>query len=215
MKKAICVLMVIIVCFLLCGCGFSSVFGNDDRENLVSAIGFERGQNGAVVYMETITVNSENPEAESSVSVIKGEGETVERAFKNAIKKADLGLRFSHCTTAVIAKGVDESLLKEIFALLYNTDQINLSISVIAAVGVEEFLNQTPNSTITMGFWVAEALSAEKEKTGKKYRNKLYEIEGARRSNENAYTVPLFDKIGEGILVDLRFQNDQIIGEKR
>lgn len=212
MKKVICVLVVISVCLLFCGCGGSSVFSEGTRENLVSAIGFSKGEKGAAVYLETITVNSENPEAQSSVLVIKGEGETVELAFKNALKKSALGLRFSHCTAAVIERGVEGELLKECFELLYNTDQINLSVSVIAADSVEEFLNQTPDSTITVGFWVSEALSAEKEKTGKKYKNRLYEIEGVRRSNKNAYTVPLFGKIGEGILWVLNFENDRIIG---
>lgn len=211
MKKVICLLWVFSLLLGLCGCGFSSVFASANREHLVSALGFEENENGVEIFIETITVNSENPEADSTVSVINGTGKSINAAFENALNKATLELRFSHCTAAVISSESGGNFLNEIFEFLYNIDQINLSVSVIAAQNVEEFLRQKPDSTIAVGFWVAEAIASQSEKTGAKFNNRLYQIEAARRGKENFFQLPLFGKIGEGILAVFKYKNDRRI----
>ena len=124
MKKVICLLWVFSLLLGLCGCGFSSVFASANREHLVSALGFEENENGVEIFIETITVNSENPEADSTVSVINGTGKSINAAFENALNKATLELRFSHCTAAVISSESGGNFLNEIFEFLWTSAEL-------------------------------------------------------------------------------------------
>ena len=64
MKKYLITLTCAFLCFSLCGCSMLRENARDDRNFMVSAIGFETDGALITVCVETVIINSELPEAE-------------------------------------------------------------------------------------------------------------------------------------------------------
>lgn len=213
MRKITSLLIVILFAFSLSGCSFGAIDTEKGLEFLISSIGFDRENGEFSVFLETVTVNSEDADSDKKLTLINGSGKNLAEAFKDANQKSVRPFMFSHCAVAVIGKGVSEKDFRNICTFLYEKDEINLSLRFIYTDNAKKLLSSETVASIAVGYDITDAIDRQSDYSGIVYKNRFYEVEAARREVINVFALPRFAVIekgytNEGITV---FKNDQPI----
>lgn len=211
MQKIASLLLSLLILLSLCGCNLGAVDTEKGLEFLISAIGFDQKGNEFSVYLETVTVNSEDSMSEKKLNLISGSGKNLAEAVADATQKSVRPFMFSHCAAAIIGKGVSEKGFRNICTFLYEKDEINLSLRFIYTDNAKNLLSCDTVASVAVGYDLTDALERQSSYSGIKYNNRFYEVEAARREAINVFSLPRFKVDGkeyenDGLTV---FKNDQ------
>lgn len=198
MKKALFIGLIFSI--FLCGCSGQGSVMRERPEYTISSLGFESENGRITVLMEAVVINSEDTEAEKKLLLLEGSGKTVKEGAENAEKQAVQPVNLSHCGVIVLGKGITEAKLTEICEYCYNRDEINLSAFFIAAQSAKELLSQKPVASIAMGYDIMSRLESLKERSGREYKNRFYQIEAQRYRKNPKYDIPL---LKDGVFSEL------------
>lgn len=167
MKKIIVFLF--IVCIIsFCGCNYREI----DRGYLVSAIGFNKTDNGYQIFVEALSSSdvSDNP---TKKVILSAEGSSLTKAFENLEKQLVKPLYFEQLGTAVFEKHIEKeeiSFLKKI--------SNNYGIYLILTDDINKLFNaETPSGLL--GYDVIGLV-----KTDSQAKNQLYRV------NRNDFSLP-------------------------
>ena len=211
-KKTSIILLCFILTFSLTSCKSIATSGSG-QDYLISSIGFTNINGKFQVILEAVIVNSEDPDAERNVKLVKGTGYNCKKAFAMAEEHTVQAMTLSHCATCVIDRNITPHQLKEIYEFLYDTDLLSLSMVLISCDDTEQLLSCKPTSSIAMGYDILGYLERLEKRTGTVYLNRLYNISAKREEPYLKTDLPyLAIKKGEFFLsgLDVCFQNDRL-----
>lgn len=192
MRKILSIILCLSLCVSFCGCSFKADGLEKGLESLVSAIGFQQEGDVFSVYLETITVNSEDSASDKKLTLTEGNGKNLADAFEQACLKTVRPFMFSHCAVAVIGSGITAKRMREICRFLYNKDEINLSLRFIYTENAKELLSCETVASVAVGYDLADALDRQSSHNGIIYQNRFYEVEAARKKAVNIFALPHF-----------------------
>ncbi len=157
----------LILCFLaiifLCGCEKSG------PEYLVSSMGFSYKEGEFNVCFEAVIINSENTEQE--LKLLKGKGETIEKAVEQIKRQTTQSLLLSHCGVIVLENSLKKEEFNKVMDYCYNQDQITLSTFFVKTRNPEKLLSQKIVSSACVGFDIMGLL-----RQNNSYKNRFYEV---------------------------------------
>lgn len=197
MKKFLCVLICPVLIFSLCSCGFSKSNLEKGLDSLVSAIGFSQNGDNFNVYIETVTINSEDPSADKELLLIEGSGKNLAAAMNDACRKTVRPFMFSHTAAAIISNSITAKRMREICRYLYNEDEINLSLRYICTDNVEKLLSCDTVASVAVGYDIVDSLERQKGYSGIELKNRFYEVEKARKNAVNILALPKYTVNGK------------------
>lgn len=160
MKKGFITLAILL---LLCGCQKTG------PEYLVSGIGVDSSDGKYNVCFETIIVNTEN--TDQSVHILKGSGNTVEKAVKQIYAQCTQPLLMAHCGVVVIGENITCKQLKEVGEYCYNEDEITLSAYFVKTDNAEKLLSLNPVSSVSVAYDIMGLV-----KQNGNYCNRFFEV---------------------------------------
>lgn len=154
--------LVVVLLLLLCGCQKTK------PEYLVSSIGFDKKQNNYTVFFETVIINTEN--TSQSLKVLKGEGESLEKAVAQIKRQCTQPLLLSHSGVIAVGEGLNRDDLKQIceYAL---KEEITLSAFFIKTKSAQKLLEVKPVSSACVGYDIMGLI-----KQNKPYKNRFFEL---------------------------------------
>lgn len=215
MRKILCVILCLFVVLTLCGCALETNGQEKGLESLVSAIGFEQKGDNFYLYLETVTVNSEDPSEDKKLILTEGSGKNLADAFSNASLKTVRPFMFSHCAVAVIGEGITAKRMREICRFLYNKDEINLSLRFVYTNDAKALLSCETVASVAVGYDLVDALDRQSSYSGIDYKNRFYEVESARKNAVNILALPIFNVEDDAYSISgsVIFKNDESVLE--
>ena len=145
-----------------------------DSEYLISAICFDKSDNGFLVLSEVLAITSD--EKKTDAKVFSAYGKTPYEAVNNIAAQLPRTAVFDHCGSAVISEKIREKDLKTVMKYLYDTKNLNLGIYLFVCKDIEKLL-ACKSQAISVGYDIM-AVERNIEKTsGIDFKNKYYEIE--------------------------------------
>ncbi len=160
MKK----ILIFLLLFSLCGCAKAK------SEYLVSSSGFDYKNGQFEVFVEAVVSNSETEE--QSLKLIKGCGETVEKAMAEIKKQCTQRLLLSHCAVILVSEDIQSDKLDEIYEFVLNNEDITLSVVFAKTENIEKLFSQKPVSTVSVGYDILSLI----ESNNKKLKTRYFEI---------------------------------------
>lgn len=160
MKKAV---LVIALMFLLCGCEKTG------PEYLISSIGFDNINGKYNVLFEAVIINSEN--AQLTLKLLKGEGDTVDEAVSQIKKSITQPLLLSHCGVIIIGENINYAEFDNIKEYCYNSDPITLSAYFVKTKNAKKLLSSKPVSSVCVGYDIMGLI-----KQNKGIKSRFFEI---------------------------------------
>ena len=164
-------LLVTLTAFLLCGCSVGGIDTGASAEYTVSAIGFDKTDDGTVATFEVIAVNRDDDERKPERLLFSATGETPEKAAKKAEKLSGVGFTKSHTASVIIGNTVKGDLFDGITEYCIDERDISVAVAVFCAENAKDLLTNEPITSIAVGYEIASVLSAYKTPL----RNRLYE----------------------------------------
>ncbi len=151
LKFSVCVLLLL----LLCGCKYGADYIDPEERYVVTALGFENNNNGALAIMETMSVieDSENPK-----KLYYGFGSDAITAVKNAEATVPGDVILSQCPVILIGNSVTGDNLKNIFDFCISSYDISLSVQVLNCENVSEILS-VESGEISVGHKILRMLN--------------------------------------------------------
>lgn len=186
----------------LCGCSFKAVFSSHSGEYLVSAMGFDEKNGKFEICLEAIIVNTEDTEAEPSLELISGSGNTVKEAFFDAAGKTSQELLLSHCGIIALGESVTPDTFSQINEFCRSQKDITISAMFISCKDSKKLLSSKAISSVAVGYDIMSMLSYKSKKTGINYKNRFYEIESFKGKPQNLFSLPFFEKTENGYFIN-------------
>lgn len=202
MKKVLVLLLCFSLVFCLCGCSFKDFFSAETAGYTATALGFDEKNGKISVFLETVTVNSEDAEADAAANIISGEGKTVKSAMEQIYKKSAQPLMLSHIGIAVAGQSVSAKRFEEILDFCYDMDKITLSMQWVATQSAEKLLSCKPASSIAVGYGILSMLNQQTSRTGTEFKNRFYEVEAVMAQPLRITALPYFKVEDESFYYD-------------
>lgn len=178
MKRLFVVFLPFILVLSFTGCqGYREI----DSEYLISAIGFDKREEGFMAYTEVLAISPEKKDSKSKVFWAKGK--TPYEAVSNIASLLPKTAVFDHCGTAIVSKSIEGEDLKTIMKYLYDTKNLNLGIYMFVSSDIEKLLG-CESQALSVGYDIMAVISNIEKTSGIRFRNKYYEIESRIIANK-------------------------------
>lgn len=202
MKKYFICLAALFLCFSLCGCSVLGEKTKDDRNFMVSAIGFETDGALISVSVEAIIINSELPDSAPVPAVLTGTGATISEALDSIGASLAKPMILNHCGVIVIGEQMTKYWFNKICDYCFYENRITLSAYMISAENPVELLSGKPESSVAVGYDIMGIIEQQSARTGISYNSRYFEIEGLREKGKKVFSLPHFIKNDGGISID-------------
>lgn len=165
----------LLLCFLLSGCtGYREI----DRGYFVTAIAFSKKDTSTTVYIEALSSSDITEEKDKKI-LLKGIGKNVGEAFDNLKNSLIKPLYFEHLGVAIF-----EDVSYNDISFLENISDINNDLYIVKTDDANALLkNDTFGGTI--GYDIVSLIKHKEKEIGKKFSNRLYNIQNTTAPNVN------------------------------
>ncbi len=198
MKRLLICFLAAIMCISLVGCRFSAGSAQNDRRFMVTALGFSGSEN-ITVTAEIVTVNSESAEREPAPQVLFFTANSINEALDGISDSLSRPMLLEHCGVIVIDTALSEKRFGEICDYCFKENRITLSAYMIAADSPTALLDGEPVSSVAVGYDIM-GIIGQKSETGKiNFRNRFFEIESGREKGGQTFSMPFFERTGDGV----------------
>lgn len=213
MKKYFICLAALFLCFTLCGCSVLGEKTKDDRNFMVSAIGFETDGALISVSVEAIIINSELAESEPVPEVLTATGITISEALDSIGSSLAKPMILNHCGVIVIGERMTKYWFDKICDYCFYENRITLSAYMISAESPAELLSGEPESSVAVGYDIMGIIEQQSTRTGISYNSRYFEVEGLREKGKKVFSLPHFIRNDGGISVDglAVFKDDALV----
>lgn len=182
---------------LLCGCSNIRRIVAQNGRYLVSAMGVDKAENGVLVSLEAVVINSQDSEQDIKPQVFEGEGENIEKAFKSALLKTAKPFDLSHCAIIILGQELDNKNREDIYNFCLNNLELTVSVGFVASENANALLKLKPVSDITVGYEIVTMLETQYSENKIAFNNRFFEIENLILKGEQQKSLPFFEVSGE------------------
>lgn len=182
---------------LLCGCSNARRIVSQNGRYLVSAIGVDKAENGVLISLEAIVINSQDSEQEIKPQVFEADGDNIESAFKAATEKTAKPFDLSHCAIIVLGQDLNSKNQKDIYDFCFRNLELTVSVGFVSAESANTLLKQKPISDITVGYEIVTMLETQYSENKIAFKNRFFEIGNAYLKGEKQKPLPFFAVSGE------------------
>lgn len=193
-KTLLCLTVTLLLC--LCGCTTNSL--NKMGSYSVAAIGFEGKDKDFSIYVEAVVVNSEDSDKPVEKMLFKGEGDTPEKAYEEAISKSAKPFSLGHCAVLVLSEDIEEQVIEDVFDFCLKERDITVSVSVVSSENVEKLLQAESFSSVAAGYDIVSILETQYKVRKIGFSNRLYEV-ATREKDYILKSLPEFSVLGDEI----------------
>ena len=192
--------------FLLLGSGAVKDYVEPEERAVVTALSIE---NKEEIYL-TAEVNMPDKKGESRVTVYTSYGQNIEEAIKNLEKSTYGKLFLSQCPVILLEKGIEKTLLKNIFYQLFKNSEISLSVRFVVFEKNSNILSE--NSETVTGYEIENLLNNLERHQNKSLNESFAQIIDKSRKSDGEFSLPVIAKENQRITVagSCRFINFSI-----
>ena len=187
--KIKCIVLILIIPLLLCGCSVKDFLKDSKTEYTVSSIGFETAKKGITIYFEALVVNSEDADSDVARTIFSGTGTSVNEAVSDALRKTAAPLNFGHTAIVFLQNGIPRDTFWEIYNFCREEPQISVAIGFVLCDDVAFLLEKDPSASLSVGYDIAYMLKTQTNRTKSGYYNRLYEC--VQRASLGYWRLPL------------------------
>ncbi len=182
---------------LLCGCSNARRIVSQNGRYLLSSMGVDKVENGVLVSLEAVVVNSQDSEQDIKSQVFEGEGENIETAFKQASLKTSKPFDLSHCAIIVLGQDLDTKNREDIYDFCFKNSELTVSVGFVSSENANTLLKQKPVSDIAVGYEIVTMLETQYGENGIAFNNRFFEIGNSVLKGEPQKPLPFFKISGE------------------
>ncbi len=193
MKKALSLVLSLVLLLFACGCSLKDAVFAEASEYIVTAIGFDKEEDNIKITMEALIINSEDAEAENKLVALTGSAATIEKALQGIYIKTAQPLMLSHMGVIAIGDSISADGFKEICDYCYRTDEISVSAMMISVEDASVLFSCPPVSSVTVGYDIMSMLKSQSNRTGMSFKNRFFEVEALREMPAKITAVPFFE----------------------
>lgn len=202
MRKLILYILFSASALSLCGCTAASVFSGDTHEYLISSLGFDQQDGAIILTAEAVAVNSEDTAEGKKRIILKGEGDNPKTAMADAKTTATQDFDLSHCGVIALGTSLNAENSEAIWDWCYNTEEITLSVYMIACENAAEVLEAEPISSVAAGYDIMSMQEKETKLRGTEFKNTLYETVAQREDAVSVFFMPFVSLKDEKRYID-------------
>ena len=169
-KRCILILFLALLAFSACGC---KGYRETDSEYFVTAVCFEKNEDGFKAHIEVLSVTEEDKKSESKVFV--SYGKTPYSAVEGTTSLMPKNAVFDHCGTAIIDESITGEDFKSVIKYLYDTKNLNLGIFMFVTDDIEGVLD-CDSQAASVGYDIMATETNITKTSGISFMNKYYEI---------------------------------------
>ena len=184
----LCIFAILLNLGLLTACSYHT---EPEQIYPVSAIGFDRAEDGIRVTVEIALADGERPAVCYSQT-----GQDIAAALCELADGLPRSLIYSHCALAVMGEDLTKEQMQEIFAFAGVEDGLPLAAEVVVSKNAEALLRGERLSSVAAGYEIPQILEQERVRRGIELPCQIYRLR-AVFSPDLPVALPRFDRMEE------------------
>ncbi len=220
MKKPYKIILLLIGMWLLSGCwNYTEI---NEQAN-VSSIAIDKGEDGKKYHItaELISATADTKEANTPISFVEGDGNSVLDAFRKMVSVSSKKLYFGHCKIVVLSEDIAREGFLPILDMIMRDAEVRMTIDFIVSKEktAKEILFQKPILEQIVGYEIDTSLDQNEDVLFESKKREAYQIHNVLKSKGVSLMLPAVDVIslhkGEttfrlnGVAV---FKEDKLLG---
>lgn len=190
--KIIIKILPLLLMLSLAGCRSDALYREPERQYLVSAVGFDREDEGLKVTLEVVIFSVGEAEGGIESRTFSGVGQTIKSALGSLSGEVSKKLLYGHCALIVLGETLTPEEVGEVLDFCDSENELPISSSLVSSPDAAALLACQSISTPVTGYDITGVIKQKSEDWGIGLSNRLYEVKGRRGGGKGCFALPSF-----------------------